>query len=1176
MNKLLRKAAAWVLSAAMALSMAAVPAFAANTAPSTAPECEVTSGISSQLVTMKFTQNEQDWFNAIESVTVDGTAYEKSDSSPTFNYGQNYWYAGTVTGAYGREYALQLTENFASSPAAVVVKAADYPDVTITLTKSGSGYTAELSTAQQPEPEPSTKPEEGRKLQPPTSYQVEANFGYDFQFTFESGAESYLSAITGVTVNGTAWNRASNSYGVWNSKDYYVGASSLRLVIGEAFDENPATCVITAEGYEDLTLSLDKDTHQATVVDTAPKTYAVTAKTAEHGTITVSPAAAEAGATVTITAAPEEGYALESLTVAQADGTAVELAAENTFVMPASDVTVEGTFAAISLKKLELSEVSLSVDSFGHDWLLSFSDEGYLAAVTGVTVNGTTWGEKAYAPSSGGCYQKDTEHQQLVFSKVDFSAESEIPVLKSGDVITIQAKGYEDLTMKLVVDPAGKGTLTEDDGKGDPYHLYVKLEGGFEAAITGQKEYDGVSGATGAASSNQNSNVTVYGALVEGDKQPEDQDWEELDHLSQIQVEGSKSSVNIVPDTANGTAAESDCGMEGVYMTQSSSLTLSGTPKDPGTYLVSVTITDNQGRTATSNVLPFRVYSGQETLADQISEKNLTQTQDGKYMWDIMEPWAISQFGSNVTGEENAVRVPAGLKAWYGSHESGTYGYLGYDLDWKKVEAGEIPQTLYIPDGCNLTLVNMEILSSVRIVVENGGTLCLRDSVVQGIVDVQSGGTFSMNYNDYGEGEFLTGASICGQLRLADGAVLENAAIYSHINYLANGDLVDRSSSEPVVTTEGNVTVKGKVFIEGDEAASDIGQTALRVSGTLTLADDAVLAVYGGGAKVSVYAQGGTALELADGAVTGNGKLIALGGAALFGDGGNAVSGKGTISVPDAFLQGATAYGTKATAGKALAGSDVTVTSTKRSVKDGENVEMGKDDPLYALYWRTGIEPTPDLSLYKTEDYQEPDPDPNPAPEPDPNPDPDPTPDPDPAPSVSFKDVPESSWCYDAVQWAVEKKVTLGKTEDIFAPGEKLTRGQMVTFLWRAAGSPEPQGKTNPFTDVAAGSHYEKAILWAVEQGITNGTTATTFAPNDACTRAQTVTFLWRAAGKPQVETETKFRDLRANAYYYDAVQWAAQNNITKGMSDGKFQPDTVCSRGQGVTFLYRAHEILK
>ena len=125
MNKLLRKAAAWVLSAAMALSMVAVPAFAANTAPSTAPECEVTSGISSQLVTMKFTQNEQDWFNAIKSVTVDGTAYEKSDSSPTFNYGQNYWYAGTVTGAYGREYVLQLTENFASSPAAVVVKAAD-------------------------------------------------------------------------------------------------------------------------------------------------------------------------------------------------------------------------------------------------------------------------------------------------------------------------------------------------------------------------------------------------------------------------------------------------------------------------------------------------------------------------------------------------------------------------------------------------------------------------------------------------------------------------------------------------------------------------------------------------------------------------------------------------------------------------------------------------------------------------------------------------------------------------------------------------------------------------------------------------------------------------------------------------------------------------------------------
>ena len=240
-------------------------------------------------------------------------------------------------------------------------------------------------------------------------------------------------------------------------------------------------------------------------------------------------------------------------------------------------------------------------------------------------------------------------------------------------------------------------------------------------------------------------------------------------------------------------------------------------------------------------------------------------------------------FGSNVDGEENSVRVPAALEAWFGSHESGTYGYLGYDLAWKEVKKGNIPQTLYIPAGCSLTLTNMEILSSVRIVVENGGKLTLSDSVVQGMIEVQSGGTFSMNYDSFNQ-KFTTGSSICGQLRMEDGSILENAAIYSHINYLANGDLTDRSSAEPVVTTTGNVTVKGQVFIKGDEAGREEGQTALRVKdGTLNLADGAVLVTYGGGGNVQLYAQGGTAIELDNGTITGNGKVVAIGGDVLWG-----------------------------------------------------------------------------------------------------------------------------------------------------------------------------------------------------------------------------------------------------------------------------------------------------
>ena len=186
----------------------------------------------------------------------------------------------------------------------------------------------------------------------------------------------------------------------------------------------------------------------------------------------------------------------------------------------------------------------------------------------------------------------------------------------------------------------------------------------------------------------------------------------QLDNNSEINLNGSKCKVSIVPDVESGTAEDADSGMSGVYMPISSDLTLSGTPKDAGKYLVSVSIEDNQGRKATSNTLPFMIYTGEETLAEQIKIENLKQYANGLYAWDIMEPWAIKNFGSNVDGEEESVRVPADLEVWFGSHESGTYGYLGYDLAWDEVEAGNIPQTLYIPAGCNLTLTNMKILSS--------------------------------------------------------------------------------------------------------------------------------------------------------------------------------------------------------------------------------------------------------------------------------------------------------------------------------------------------------------------------------------------------------------------------------------------------------------------------------
>ena len=608
---------------------------------------------------------------------------------------------------------------------------------------------------------------------------------------------------------------------------------------------------------------------------------------------------------------------------------------------------------------IDLSKVSFAKSFDGNDWQVTFGEDGYAEKITAVTVNGKPWNATSFLAYGG---QYKISDGKLLFARNSYSGTA---ALKSGDVITITADGYKDLTFKLVINTDGSASVEENDGKGDPLELHVKLVGSFEAAIVGQKDYDGVSSASvGGASSNKNSAVTVYGALVEKDTEPTDKDWEKLNNESEIRLVGSKCSVSIVPDTSKGMTGTEDSGMKGVYMTLSSDLTLNGTPKDAGSYLISIHVEDNQGRTADSNELPFRIYTGEETLADQLKTVNLKKYESsGLYAWDIMEPWAIKNFGSNVTGEENSVRVPKDLEVWYGSHESGTYGYLGYDQEWEKVEAGEIPQTLYIPNGCNLTLVNMEILSSVRIVVENGGKLTLSDSVVQGIIDVKSGGTFSMNYDAYNN-KFTTGASICGQLRMESGSTLENAAIYSHTNYLANGDLTDRSNDEAVVLTTGNVTAKGKVFISGDAGGSKYGQTGLRVKdGTLTLDNDAVLAVYGGKGTV-VDTKGGTAIELDNGTITGNGKVIAIGGSVLWEKGGNAVTGTGTISTREAFLQGATASKAfDAEPGKAVSDT-VKVTSASQHVQDGTVKETTANDPLADLYWTTGTQATPDLSKY--------------------------------------------------------------------------------------------------------------------------------------------------------------------------------------------------------------------
>ena len=170
-----------------------------------------------------------------------------------------------------------------------------------------------------------------------------------------------------------------------------------------------------------------------------------------------------------------------------------------------------------------------------------------------------------------------------------------------------------------------------------------------------------------------------------------------------------------------------------------------------------------------------------------------------------------------------------------------------------------------------------------------------------------------------------------------------------------------------------------------------------------------------------------------------------------------------------------------------------------------------------------------------------------------------------------FYDVPNNAYFYEAVKWAVKNGITTGVGNDLFAPEQPCTRAQIVTFLWRAAGSPEPKAASS-FADVSMDAYYAKAVAWAVENGITTGTGDGKFSPDATCTRAQSVTFLFRAIGK-LVDSKAEFSDVLADSYYANAVDWAVENGVTNGIGDGLFGPDNSCTRAQIVTFLYRAYQ---
>lgn len=746
------------------------------------------------------------------------------------------------------------------------------------------GSAADVPTAAEPSPRVVAQSADAAA---PTLTRCESNFGYDFKMTFE-GSE-WLSRISSVTVNGIAYARASSSYDVWNNTSFYADTSAGALYVGEAFGGTEGTCVISAEGFSDLTLLLNTNGHTATVVT--------------GGSPDVE--------------APDSG-----------DGDGDE----------AQD-PVEATITPVVRS--------------GYDFVVDFEGaDDFLSTVSGVLWNGTAL-EETDSVVTGSRYKVYTESTFFDARGIHFANASYTP-FQSGDILTVLSTKYGDVRFKVIitgstftVEPADENTE-----QGDTRQLHIRLVGSFEPAVEGQVGYDAITGASTNVSVNKNSNVEVQAAFTaDAETEPAEEDWLPLAD-STVAVSGADCSVNL--DAASGMTA--------LYSPFDSSLTLSGTPARAGAYPVSVTVTDEQGRTATSNELVFRVYTGHEHLSDQLILENCTQTADGKYMYD-MEPWTMHSFAP--AGEEQVVIVPADVKAWYGSHESGTYGYLG-----EVVPDGAAPtQTLVVPAGCNLTIVNMEINSGVRIVVEDGGTVSLRDSVVNGIVDVQAGGTFSMNYNAYGgETGFLSGASMSGQIVLRDGATLTDSLIYSHTNYLPNGDEA-RSNARPVVVAEGNVKVSGQVYIRGDEAASgldpvtgapSLGQGGLLVSnGTLVLEEGAVLGVYAGGAT-NLTTTGGAAVQLDHGSIVGAGTLVALGGEGWFGAGGAAVSGMGTIQVDQVYLHGGNSLFSTAGTGGAAVGAGVSIGGGTVLVVDGQStLESAYGDDGYgeSIYWSSVVAP---------------------------------------------------------------------------------------------------------------------------------------------------------------------------------------------------------------------------
>ena len=585
------------------------------------------------------------------------------------------------------------------------------------------------------------------------------------------------------------------------------------------------------------------------------------------------------------------------------------------------------------------------VSSFG-DYKISVEPKEVINQITKIQINHAVQEEKTskWLAFNGGYYLDKNNHAIIMNEPGDDALVS--VTLKNGKVYHFKYVKSNKAGTRFVAQ--------KDEEVNSTKILKVRIIGSFEGAIQGQKKYDAISGASTSTSVNKNSNVQVQAAEVESEDAivPESA-WKPLSQMKNLYADRKQFTIELSPES----------GMKAVYNVYDSSITLSGTPNKIGKYPVKVNVKDAAGRTASSNVLYFQVYGTNEKLEDHLKVENARKMKDGKYIWD-MNPWVITEFTHDAS---QTVTVPKDIKAWYGSNTTGVYGKLGQAIE----QGGQIKHTLVIPSGANLTMVNMIVNSSVRIVVEDGAKLNLKDTSIYGEIVVKKGGTFKMNHevDHLGNAKFLTGAMINGQLILEDGATLEDSKIYSNANFLTDGNKAKKIDT-PVVVAKGNVTIKGQVYIRGDESATGEyngkkvgGQPALRIeNGTVNVTENSTLGVYGGG-RFATTSIGGNALELSNGEVTGKGKLVAIGGASTWGDAGNAVVGTGKITVKYAILNGGNAYGKGSTPGKSHEKGVELFDTTIGKATDGKvlTVSSENDQPLY---WKSITDEVPSADAY--------------------------------------------------------------------------------------------------------------------------------------------------------------------------------------------------------------------